>query len=332
MQTEIRKPGTKTYACTIPCNFCGGKNVQTLATRDRDGRPLRTVMCRRCGLVWTDPRPEAAKIDEYYRKDYRLDYKKAFEPRRAHVWRAGQVALSRWAQLCDQLSPGARVLDVGSGGGEWLHLLQKKGCGAIGIEPNEGYARFAQREYGVDVLVCTWRDAQIPAGSCDAATLHHALEHMDDPQALLTQVGQWLRPGGVLAIEVPNVEATTSAPNHRFHRAHLYSFNPPALEAMGRKAGFAVIRTQVSDDDGVIATLLRKGPQGSAPEANGLDGNAERITNVLRRHTLLRHYLSRHPYRRPFLRVARTMGESWAVRGRRSGKEILDACFASGNA
>ncbi|MBH0181271.1 MAG: glycosyltransferase family 9 protein [Nitrospira sp.] len=42
---------------SIPCNLCGGTEVSTLSNRSRSGKPLRTVICKSCGLVWSDPRP-----------------------------------------------------------------------------------------------------------------------------------------------------------------------------------------------------------------------------------------------------------------------------------
>ncbi len=311
--------------CAIPCNLCGAREADVLALRDRDAHPLQTVICPACGLVWTDPRPASTQIDQYYRLEYRLDYKQAIEPRRVQIWRAGRGALGRWAELHGHLFPGARVLDVGSGGGEWLYLLLKKGCHAVGIEPNEGYALYSRREYGIEVLIDSWREAPLPAASFDVVTIHHALEHLDDPRALLQQAASWLRPGGVLAVEVPNVEAVCQAPNHRFHRAHLYSFNPLTLEALARRTGFAVIQTRVSGNRGIISTLFRNH---QAPNPALPDANSARIKGILCRHTTLYHCLSHHPYTRPLLRLARAIGERWAVRGRRSGKEILDACFA----
>ena len=57
------------------CNLCGAGNDVVVGARDRDGHPLRTVLCRTCGLVWTNPRPSAADMDAYYETDYRADYK-----------------------------------------------------------------------------------------------------------------------------------------------------------------------------------------------------------------------------------------------------------------
>jgi uncharacterized Zn finger protein len=79
--------------CSIPCNLCGGIEVSILSNRSRSGKPLQTVICQACGLVWSDPRPHDAR--QFYEEEYRLSYKHTYSPKSKHVLRAGRVALYR---------------------------------------------------------------------------------------------------------------------------------------------------------------------------------------------------------------------------------------------
>lgn len=54
--------GTETVRSTLPCNLCGGRDAVIASRLDRDGKPLQTVICRSCGLVWTDPSPNSAAV------------------------------------------------------------------------------------------------------------------------------------------------------------------------------------------------------------------------------------------------------------------------------
>jgi hypothetical protein len=101
--------------CSIPCNLCGGTEVVHLSNRSRSGKPLRTVICRACGLVWSDPRPHDTR--QFYEEEYRLAYKHTYRPKAKHILRAGKVALSRFEKMKDLLASPKAVLDVGSGGG-----------------------------------------------------------------------------------------------------------------------------------------------------------------------------------------------------------------------
>ena len=66
-------------SCSLPCNLCGSTQVAELSHLDRDGSALRTVICKDCGLVWSDPLP--MDVAQYYEHDYRLDYKAAYTPK-----------------------------------------------------------------------------------------------------------------------------------------------------------------------------------------------------------------------------------------------------------
>ena len=133
-------------SCSIPCNLCGSTEISVLAKSSRSGKPLRTVICSKCGLVWSDPLPHNPR--HFYEDDYRVSYKGAYSPKPKHIFRAGNVALSRYRKIESLLSRSLEILDVGSGGGEFSYLLQTLGNDVTGIEPNKGYAEYSIREYG----------------------------------------------------------------------------------------------------------------------------------------------------------------------------------------
>ena len=218
-----------------PCNLCGAREAEDLARLDRHGKPLRTVICRKCGLVWSDPVPSEEALKKFYAEEYRLQYKGISRPTPEHVYRAGRVAAHRLRHLKKLLKPGSVVVDVGSGGGEFVYLMRRLDFDARGVQPHEGYARYAQEELGIPLHLGFAREVRLPPASCHLVTLYHALEHMASPSEVLEHVREWLEPRGWLVIEVPNVEATCQSPGHRFHRAHLYSFNPASLRRLGEK-------------------------------------------------------------------------------------------------
>ena len=50
----------------VNCSLCGGREMKTLARRDCVGLPVKTVMCRRCGLIYINPRPTEEWYKDYY--------------------------------------------------------------------------------------------------------------------------------------------------------------------------------------------------------------------------------------------------------------------------
>lgn len=321
--TEAAHGGSPTSS-PLPCDLCGAQDADEVGTVDRQGRPLRTVICRRCGLVYADPIPATESLRDFYAGEYRLQYKGVRSPKLKHVYRAGKVAAQRIHYLAAYLRPDSVVIDVGSGGGEFVYLLRLSGFDARGVQPDDGYARYARDELGIPIHLGSALEIQLPAERCHMVTLFHSLEHMAAPSTVLAHIRQWLRPHGWLVIEVPNVEATCQAPGHRFHRAHLYNFSRASLQQLGRKAGFHLDRSDLSADGGNVTAVFRKATC-AGPGSAELAGSYERTVQVMRGHTLRRHLSSIHPYARPFRRLGRALEEMWMTRQFSRGRDVLDS-------
>jgi len=59
--------------------------------------------------------------------------------------------------------------------------------------------RFSDEIHIGDILT-----ARVTPGSFDVLTAFHLLEHVPDPVAVVRRMLEWLAPGGLVIIEVPN--------------------------------------------------------------------------------------------------------------------------------
>ena len=310
-------PGTS----SSPCNLCSSLDAEVVGETDRAGRPLRTVICRACGLVRTDPMPGEPEIEAYYAREYRRSYKGSDRPTARRVLRALDVARDRHERLRPHLQGRRRLLDVGASSGEFLHVLRAAGISASGIEPNEAYSRWARENLGLDIASTDWSKAEFPAGRFDAVTLFHVLEHLADPTGALRRLAAWLEPRGILVVEVPNVEGTCGSPRGRFHFAHLHHFNLVTLAAAGEAAGLEVVARQTSPDGGNITVVFTQAPTFSR-ERTETAGNYQRVAGILRNHTRLRHYLAPRSWLRPLARAARHLRETAVCLRYRSAEDV----------
>lgn len=262
----------------------------------------------------------------YYSSEYRLDYKGRSTPSLRHIARSGRGALNRYRALAPYIKRGDRMLDAGAGGGEVVYVLRTLGFDASGLEPDEHYARHAREALGVPVATGFVQDAAFPAGSFDVVTMYHALEHVEDPSAILSRLRGWMVEGGVLLIEVPNVEAVCIAPAHRFHFAHFYNFNRDALEALGRKAGFEPVQTTTSPDGGNLISVFRAVAHAQPPRVDA--ANYARVADTVKGHTSLRYYGSVSPYAGPVNRLRTYLADRRAAHGCETPKQVLDKLIA----
>jgi SAM-dependent methyltransferase len=308
-----------------PCNLCGGEEVSPLATRDRAGRALRTVLCNGCGLAWTDPLPNAAALHHYYSREYRADYKGVREPQPRHILRAGTVALERLARLRPLFTSRPPLLDVGAGGGEFVYLARRlTGCDVWGVEPNEGYGDWARRAYGAHVMVSALADAPLPVRHFRLVTLFHVLEHMPDPAATLARIAGLLAPGGHLVVEVPNAEAVCQSPWGMYHSAHLYHFNAATLEQAGLRAGLQPVSTRLSSDGGNLEVLFTTAGRVTQRSSWAIPGNAARVAAIRAAHRWPRHALTPHPYARALRKLTRCSHETLQLAASESPAALLD--------
>ena len=313
-------------ACPIPCNLCGASDIEVLSLRDRRGGYLRTTICRRCGLVWTNPRPPEDTVRQYYAHQYRLDHLGQITPSLRLTARSGIAALYRCRALRPHLSRGDAILDVGAGGGELVYMLRRLGFDAQGIEPDTAWAAYARHALGVPVQTAFMQSVSFPAPSFTVVTLYHVLEHLEDPAGAFAIVAGWIAARGLLLVEVPNVEATCHAPRRRFHFAHLHSFNDATLCALGRRAGFEPVQTRTTPDGSLIECLFRY--TGDIRAVTSIPGNCERITRVVANHQTLAHYLTSTPYRRVFRRLRSYRAMRRAIDGCAGAAQVLDGLLA----
>jgi GT2 family glycosyltransferase len=80
-------------------------------------------------------------------------------------------------------------LDLGCGEGELVDLAKQQGIKAVGFDQKSGGK--------IEKLKLKQK--------YDAVSLYHVLEHLPAPEKVLKQAKQWLKPGGILVLEVPLV-------------------------------------------------------------------------------------------------------------------------------
>jgi SAM-dependent methyltransferase len=168
--------------------------------------------------------------------------------------------------------PGS-LLEVGCGRGDLLAALQERGWTVKGLDPSP-IACEATRSRGVEAELGTIEDVELPESAYDAIVFHHSLEHVSDPVAVLKRAHRALRPGGMVAIGVPNFGSSRARrygegwwllelPRHRFH------FTPDALRRALEQAGFevqtlgpkaAMIGTAASLQQRTIGHFVESGP------------------------------------------------------------------------
>lgn len=162
------------------------------------------LRCRGCDLVYAEryADPDQIYVDGYLKGEGQWGPPNVLDPEFAR--RLADLNGRRMELLARVLPDGGRLLDVGCGMGELLVAARDAGWEAVGVEPVAASAAYARDERGLDVRTAMLADAGLGRGSFDVVAATHVLEHMPEGRSFLEHVAEWARPGGYVAIEVPN--------------------------------------------------------------------------------------------------------------------------------
>jgi SAM-dependent methyltransferase len=214
---EFRHRGSPAIATEeVPaCPVCGASDYAQCAVGfDYElltcSNPWRFVQCRVCQHVWLNPRPAVAELGVVYpRTYYAYNYGTINPIARKAKEILDRRKIAKIVRHCPQAPK--RYLDVGCGDGRFLRVMERMGVPRGGLYGLELDKRVVERLRGCGYsgVYCERAEdvTNIPEGGIDLVTMFHVIEHVDNPGTVIGRVRRWLCPGGVFALETPNLDS-----------------------------------------------------------------------------------------------------------------------------
>lgn len=220
----------------VKCPVCDSSNLARRPERLRDSETVRVLSCADCSHVFLDSFDHLN--DAYFVNDEFLlskPFLHGLDERKRHFEHENQERLERIGPLV----VNRRVLEFGCGAGS---LMDKIKLLALDVEGVERTAAF--RERLIDTGYVIHESVEDANGTYEVILMFHVLEHLADPVGVIRECINRLEPGGLLYIEVPNVNDALltlydveSYHDFHFFRDHLHYFTRSSLERTIRKAG-----------------------------------------------------------------------------------------------
>ncbi|WP_299352545.1 class I SAM-dependent methyltransferase [Mucilaginibacter sp.] len=197
------------------CNLCGsssnahkviGKRLnqsQGKNPRKKIGITTSIIKCTNCNLIYSNPQPVPDDIQDHYGlppENYWIDDYFTFNE---NYFKA-EIEILR--TLID-FKKGMKSLDIGAGLGKAMTALSTAGFDAYGFEPSQPFYERAINRMKISsekLKLGMIEEIEYPDNHFDFITFGAVLEHLYDPSAAITKSLKWLKPNGIIHIEVPS--------------------------------------------------------------------------------------------------------------------------------
>lgn len=257
----------------VSCNLCGADDTQSLYPNTLNSKAQRgaeayhctnfgygfhhaIVQCRRCGLVYANPRyPQSSLLEEY---------EQVVDPLYEQERQGRVLTFQRHLEPIEQMvgnHQGKRIVDVGAYTGVFVELAQQRGWDAYGTELSQWAARLC-RDRDLKVKTGTLEQAEFPDNWFDVATSWDVVEHLNDPHTHLQEIHRVLKPGGLVAIHTIDIDAPFAklmgARWPWLMEMHIVYFSRRTLARMLHTVGFDVVRAEAQGRYQKISYLVSR--------------------------------------------------------------------------
>lgn len=285
------------------CHTCGGElsyiaGFPTFLQVTSDCRPWKPqgnlAICQICGTV-QKPVTEIwlAEADAIY-GGYEI-YSQSGGVEQSSFDQLTGAAQSRSAKLVDWLIrgyyilPEGKLLDIGCGNGAFLRAFGSvyPSWSMTGLELNDRNRSVVEAIPGVERLHVG--PIESLSGQFNLITLIHALEHIPNPARFLSSLREKLLPGGILLIEVPNLN---TSPFDILIADHCSHFTGDTLVKVIEQTPFTVIHLEEDyvPRELTVAIKAREIVIDSALELEQQKSNSDTVSGTFQNlHTITAH-------------------------------------------
>lgn len=243
--------------------------------------PLMVAECLTCSLVQlryvVDPK-------ELYR-DYRF-YTGASDPNAGYFLR-----LANWIK---NLTPGRRILEIGSNDGTLLTALEHRNFDVTGIDPATAQCEQARARLSHGEVICKYWDTSAAhdfKGQFEVVVACNVLGHSNDLGEFITGVRRVLRPNGLFIIEVQHLSALLGqAAFELIYHEHVSYFDESSLGSLLTRYGFNVLGSEVAEAQcGTLRMWASATGDGIDTSPSSHDWSAFRAAVINRRDAVAEH-------------------------------------------
>ncbi|MBP7055376.1 MAG: class I SAM-dependent methyltransferase [Candidatus Omnitrophica bacterium] len=196
----------------VTCAVCGSDRSGVVASGfDYEywtvDQKFTFVNCLDCGHLYLNPRPIRSEADSIYPKNYyTLSGRHTSRSSKTISFFKNIIIKKRLSFFNQILDSNASVLEVGSGDCSLLISLKKTypRLNLSGIDlAYSDIVKSQCSEIGIALIEGAIEDLRLPESAYDLVIMNQLIEHLWDPQGVVSKIGLSLKPAGFISIETP---------------------------------------------------------------------------------------------------------------------------------
>ena len=253
------------------CEMCGSpiethkvlgqrlNQSQGLNPKSKIGISVSVMQCNICNLIYANPQPTPINIEEFYgivAEEYWQEKYFKFDEK----YFSGEIENIK--KLLEN-TEGMKALDIGAGIGKTMIALEKVGFDVCGVEPSKSFYDKAIHTMHIKaekLSLSMIEDITYQENQFDLITYCAVFEHIYHPAKVLEKSLKWLKPNGIIHIEVPSSKyfisklinlyfrfrgtnyVTNISPMHS--PFHLYEFDLLSFELLAKKLNYKIVKVE----------------------------------------------------------------------------------------
>lgn len=251
------------------CGICGNKSFKFLfKQKDKNmgfDEEFSLFECENCGIIFLGPQPSYSELKRHYsnEKYYSLKcidknskktklklflYNLYFNEKNKNFLLKLVFLPIKFMARGTIIKKDGRLLDVGSGSGQFLYEMKSLGLKVYGVEPGK-FDEEGNKKCKLNIKNSSLTEAKYSKDFFDIITMNHVLEHINNPIETIRGVHRILKKKGIFIVGVPNSRSLAyKIFGKNWHQLdvprHLFNYSEKILKKLLEKKGFKITKVR----------------------------------------------------------------------------------------
>lgn len=182
---------------------------QGMRPKAKKGITVSVMKCSNCGLIYSNPQPIPYDMQDHYGVPPESYWYNEYFTANPHYF-SNQIGK---AKKFLSFQPGMKALDIGAGLGKAMIAMENAGFDAYGFEASVPFYDRAIEKMGISpqkLKRAALEEVDYQPETFDFISFGAVLEHLYDADLSIAKAMTWLKPNGIIHIEVPSSDYTIS--------------------------------------------------------------------------------------------------------------------------